>query len=194
MTTTKTSTQAALPMGTTPAAAVDCAPVTVTFADDWAESIHEHASYLKSLGESSSPEHAARSLFNAGVAAYEWAREHLAMPTVGHVVADKVSAPVAAPVATTTPARTGDALVSEVARRIANHAVASGAGFWSGGVPEVRDELAVDADGQTIAAAFRRIERGQVAGVGATRCPQNHRAGGSYALWTVTVAPKKPAT
>lgn len=194
MTNDKSSKQAALPMGTTPAA-LDRGPVTVTFANDWADSIHEHARHLKALGAPHSPEDAARDLFNAGVAAYSWARDNLVVCTADHASdVPEASAVVAAPVEVSQPARTGAAIIGDVARKIADHTIAGGAGFWSGGVPEVRTALGVDADGQTIAAAFRRIERGQVAGVGATQCPQNHRAGGSYALWTVTVAPKKPAT
>jgi len=182
----KNSKQAALPMGTTPAPSDR---VSVTIARDAAEMVAEMvASYAKS-GDVRSFDEVIDLLMYAAGDAVDIARNLMPRSIAGRET-EKLAPETAEPAEAPQPARTGDALIGEVARKIAEHAIACGAGFWAGGVPEARAVLGVDADGQTIAAAFRRIERGQVAGVGATQCPQNHRAGGSYALWTVTVAPK----
>ena len=191
MTSEKTSKQTALPMGTTPAS--DAGTVTINVNEACNKIIREHAAYRAAFGETADLDAALHDLIVTGASVTAWAHANLSICASPR--ASRTEQPAAAPVVELPmPARTGDAIISDVARKIAEHTVACGAGFWTGGVPEVRASLGVDADGQTIAAAFRRIERGQVAGVGATQCPQNHRAGGSYALWTVTVAPKKPAT
>jgi len=175
----KNSKQAALPMGTTPSPSDR---VAVMIERDTAE----RAADFYGRGGTRSFDEAIERLLSVALDAVDIARYAV---TDGGSDAKVVEAVVEAP----KPTRTGDVIIGEVARKIAEHTIACGAGFWTGGVPEVRAALGVDADGQTIAAAFRRIERGQVAGVGATQCPQNYRAGGSYALWTVAAAPKRSA-
>jgi hypothetical protein len=185
----KSSKQAALPMGTTPAPSDR---VTVTIGRDVAEMVADMVALYAKHGDARPFDEVIDLLMYVAGDAVDLARNLMPRGADGRETLRP--APEASKIAEASPpARTGGALIGEVARKIAEHTIACGAGFWAGGVPEVRSALGIDADGQTIAAAFRRIERGQVAGVGATQCPQNHRAGGSYALWTVTVAPKKTA-
>jgi hypothetical protein len=106
-----------------------------------------------------------------------------------------VEAPKAAAVEAPMRARANDALIGEIAAKIAAHVSACDAGFWTGGVPEARALLGLAAaHGHTISAAYQRIEHGKVPGFAATQCGGSHRARGTFALWTVTVAQKKLAT
>jgi len=186
----KSSKQTALPMGTTPAPSDR---VTVTIERDAAEMVADMVALYATSGDVRSFDEVIDLLMYAAGDAVDIARNLIPRSIIGRETA-KPAPEAVEPVEAPQPARTGDAIIGEVARKIAEHTIACGAGFWTGGGPEVRAALGVDADGQTIAAAFRRIERGQVAGVTATQCPQNHRAGGSYALWTVAVASKTHAT
>lgn len=186
----KSSKQTALPMGTTPAPSDR---VTVTIARDAADMVADMVALYAKSGDARSFDDVIDLLMYAAGDAVDIARNLMPRSIIGRETA-KPAPEAVEPVEAPQPARTGDALIGEVARKIAEHAIACGAGFWAGGVPEVRAALGIEAHGHTIAAAFQRIEHGKVAGVTATQCPQNHRAGGSYALWAVTVAPKKHAT
>jgi hypothetical protein len=95
-----------------------------------------------------------------------------------------------APVGQPAPTIPDGPTAEDVAAKIAAHVMTSGATFWAGGVPEVRSTLGIDVDGQTIAAAFRRIERGRVAGITARAAGSSYRSKGTYSLWTVSIASK----
>jgi len=172
----KNSKQTALPMSTTPAPSDR---VAVTLDRDVAEMVTD---FVGARGTGSFDE-ALELLLYIALDAVDLARK--ALPD---------AAPKAAAVEAPKPARTNDALIGDIAAKIAAHTVACGAGFWTGGVPEARETLGVEAHGHTIAAAFQRIEHGKVAGVTATQCGGSHRARGTFALWTVTVVSKKHAT
>lgn len=179
MTTDKSSKQAALPMGTTPAPSDR---VTVTLDRGVAEMV---ADFARSRGEGSFDE-ALELLLYLACDAVDLARKTLPDATPKAEAVAAVEAPK--------PPRTNDALIGEIAARIAAHVIGCGAGFWTGGVPEARAVLGIKAHGHTIAAAFQRIEHGKVAGVSAMQCGGSHRARGTFTLWTVAVASKKHAT
>ena len=172
----KNSKQTALPMGTTPAPSDR---VAVTLDRDVADMV---AAFVSSRDAGSFDE-AVQLLLYLALDAVDLARKTL-----------PDAAPKAAAVEAPKPTRTNDALIGDIAAKIAEHTIACGAGFWTGGAPEARAVLGIKAHGHTIAAAFQRIEHGKVAGVSATQCGGSHRARGTFALWTVAVASKKHAT
>ena len=175
----KNSRQTALPMGTTPAPSDR---VAVTLDRDVADMV---AAYVGLRGAGSFNE-ALELLLYLACDAVDLARKTLPDATPKAEAVAAVEAPK--------PPRTNDALIGEIAARIAEHTIGCGAGFWTGGAPEARAVLGIKAHGHTIAAAFQRIEHGKVAGVSATLCGGSHRARGTFALWTVAVASKTHAT
>ena len=176
MTTDKNSKQTALPMGTTPAPSDR---VAVTLDRDVADMV---AAFVSSRDAGSFDE-AVELLLYLALDAVDLARKTL-----------PDAAPKAAAVEAPKPTQTNDALIGDIATKIAEHTIGCGAGFWTGGVPEARAVLGIKAHGHTIAAAFQRIEHGKVAGVSATQCGGSQRARGTFVLWTVAVASKKHAT
>ena len=128
-------------------------------------------------------------LIDTGYSINSWARDYLPQP---------VSAPVAvvppvSPEPPKPPKRSGADIVADVAMKIVAHLAATGASFWTGGVPEARAQIGIpeDVNGKTVSSAFTRIEENKVGGFSATRASVSHRKRGTYALWTVTVAQTK---
>ena len=165
-------------------------PFTITLSGEYATLVGNHRHDLSvAEGRDVSLEKAAFDLIDTGYSINSWARDYLPQP---------VSAPVAvvppvSPEPPKPPKRSGADIVADVAMKIVAHLAATGASFWTGGVPEARAQIGIpeDVNGKTVSSAFTRIEENKVGGFSATRASVSHRKRGTYALWTVTVAQTK---
>ena len=166
-------------------------PFTITLSGEYATLVSNHRKDLAAIeGGDVTMEKAALDLIDTGYGINSWARDYLPQraPT-----APAVAAPPVSPEPTKPQKRSGADLVADVATKIVAHLAATGAPFWTGGVPEARAQIGIpdDVNGRTVSSAFVRIEENKVGGFSATRANVSHRERGTYALWTVTVAQTK---
>jgi hypothetical protein len=169
-------------------------PFTITLSGEYATLVSNHRKDLAAIeGGEVTMEKAALDLIDTGYGINSWARDYLAQRAPALTA---ITAPPVSPEPTKPQKRSGAEVVADVASKIVAHLAATGASFWTGGVPEARAQIGIpeDINGKTISSAFTRIEENRVAGFSATRASVSHRKRGTYALWTVTVAQTKRAT